>query len=290
MKLIPKSCLFFVIVLFLMAYVFIKILLYNPCKKYVVDRQIVRKYDYVTDLDENWEALVKKNNLWGKIDENGNIIVPIQYEAKFFANPYLIIRKNCKEGIIDSTGVEICPPKFYCINRIHDSMAVLSVKKMVGIKFGFFNMATKKIIEPKYSGVKNFSEGVAAVCLNNKWGYIDKNGNVVIDFMFDYAYDFKEGYAAIIQNDKVGYINKSGEMVINPIYEIFPKGHWRCYADSSFSYRKFAQHKNISKIPPVIGDEARPFNQGRVEVYKDRLILTLDTLGKVISSRKIEDD
>ncbi|HEF9233395.1 TPA: WG repeat-containing protein, partial [Campylobacter coli] len=40
-------------------------------------------------------------------------------------------------------------------------------------------------IEPKFDGVGNFSEGLVAVKLNEKWGFIDKNGDFVIKPKFD---------------------------------------------------------------------------------------------------------
>ena len=38
----------------------------------------------------------------------------------------------------------------------------------------------------KYQNIYNFSDGVAKVLLNDKWGFIDKKGKVVIPFMFDF--------------------------------------------------------------------------------------------------------
>lgn len=52
---------------------------------------------------------------------------------------------------------------------------------------------------------------------NDKWGYMDKDGNVVINPQFDDAGPFSEGLAAVrIGNDdsgQYGYIDKAGKMV-----------------------------------------------------------------------------
>ena len=44
----------------------------------------------------------------------------------------------------------------------------------------------------KYDAGRNFSEGLALVNLNGKWGYVDKIGREVIPFKYDKAYDFSK--------------------------------------------------------------------------------------------------
>jgi hypothetical protein len=38
-------------------------------------------------------------------------------------------------------------------------------------------------IEPEYDKAKSFSGGVAAVCTDGKWGFINGNGTLVIDHL-----------------------------------------------------------------------------------------------------------
>lgn len=51
-----------------------------------------------------------------------------------------------------------------------------------------------------------FYEGLAAVCRNGKWGYIDKNGNTVIDYQFEEARSFSGGQAYVKSDGKWGII------------------------------------------------------------------------------------
>ncbi len=52
--------------------------------------------------------------------------------------------------------------------------------------YGFMNISGKIIIEPFFSEVGAFSEdGRCPVCMDRKWGIIDKFGNLVVDFEFD---------------------------------------------------------------------------------------------------------
>jgi hypothetical protein len=59
---------------------------------------------------------------------------------------------------------------------------------------------------------KAFREGLAAVSLNGKWGYINAKGEVVIDFEFGYASSFNNGIAKVL--------------IISPTFEN-PRGVWQ---------------------------------------------------------------
>jgi hypothetical protein len=46
---------------------------------------------------------------------------------------------------------------------------------------------------------KEFNEGLAAVCLNGKWGYINHKSEIVIDFQFGDANSFENGFAKVFE-------------------------------------------------------------------------------------------
>ena len=55
----------------------------------------------------------------------------------------------------------------------------------------------EEVISPQYTGAGPFSEGLAAVEKNGKWGYIDENNKTVISFRYDIAGVFREGLAVV---------------------------------------------------------------------------------------------
>ncbi|MCX7596880.1 MAG: WG repeat-containing protein [Fischerella sp.] len=70
-------------------------------------------------------------------------------------------------------------------------------------------------IQPQFDGVGSFSEGLAEVKVDGKWGYIDKSGNIVIQPQFDETDKFSEGLAKVwIAGQNWGYIDKTGNFVI----------------------------------------------------------------------------
>lgn len=53
------------------------------------------------------------------------------------------------------------------------------------------------LVKPAYEEVKNFTDGLAAVKQNGKWGYIDETGKMVISPKYDWAGQFSEGVAVV---------------------------------------------------------------------------------------------
>ena len=71
----------------------------------------------------------------------------------------------------------------------------------------------------KYNDDREFSEGLAGVELNGKWGFIDKTGKQVIPCKYDGVGSFEEGLALVSLNFKRGYIDKTGKQVIPCTYD-----------------------------------------------------------------------
>jgi len=62
------------------------------------------------------------------------------------------------------------------------------------------------VIPFSYDGVYYFSEGLAAVNMNDKWGCIDKTGNVVIPLEYNCVYPVSEGLAVVSKDGKWGIL------------------------------------------------------------------------------------
>jgi KWG Leptospira. len=80
------------------------------------------------------------------------------------------------------------------------------------------NPIWKWVLEPQFENAQIFSEGLAAVRKDGKWGFINKNGEFVINPQFDGVLDFSDEYAAIKDKNKWGFIDKDGEIVIKARY------------------------------------------------------------------------
>jgi len=97
-------------------------------------------------------------------------------------------------------------------------------------RWGFFDKSGKVIVEPIYTQVHDFQEGLAAVQMAQntenpgKWGFIDKTGKLVIPAKFsNEPLDFSEGLAIVRKtNGNYVYINTRGEVVSPEFDEALP--------------------------------------------------------------------
>lgn len=94
-----------------------------------------------------------------------------------------------------------------------------------GAKYGYIGRSLKLEIALIYENAMDFSEGMAAVKKDGKWGYINESGVTVIPFEFDScasadamgedcAFGFKGGFAPVCKGGKFGIINKEAETVV----------------------------------------------------------------------------
>ena len=74
----------------------------------------------------------------------------------------------------------------------------------------------KSILKFPIDGATIFDEGLCAVKVNGKYGFIDLNGNMVCKPKFDYAYKFFGDYGVILDKyqNHVGIINKEFEILL----------------------------------------------------------------------------
>ena len=96
----------------------------------------------------------------------------------------------------------------------------------IGDKWGFIDRQGTYVIEPQFDDAQSFSEGLAAVRIGDretgvgKYGFIDRQGRYVVEPQFDGAQSFSEGLAAVFIGDRWGFIDRQGRYVINPQFDV----------------------------------------------------------------------
>ena len=102
-------------------------------------------------------------------------------------------------------------------------------------KYGYVSQSLKLEIALIYENAMDFSDGMAAVKKDGKWGYINKNGVTVIPFDFDScasadatgsdcAFAFSGGLAPVSKNGKFGIINKKAETIVDFSFDVILPG------------------------------------------------------------------
>jgi hypothetical protein len=116
-------------------------------------------------------------------------------------------------GFINSRGIVI-PPQFEEVGDFSEGLAEVKV----GDKWGFINRVGEMVIPPQFDRTSKFSEGLASVRIGHQWGAIDSTGNLVIPLQFDLLDILSEGLSiaytgGIVKNSK--YYGQTDRLVID---------------------------------------------------------------------------
>lgn len=120
---------------------------------------------------------------------------------------------DCSRGFVDEID-EVVIPSEYDYDEVWDFSEGLAVVELDD-RWGFIDTTGTVVIPLQYDEVWHFSEGLAKVKKNNKWGFVDKRGKMVISLQYDDASYFKNGKAKVKLRGETFYINKQGKRVGN---------------------------------------------------------------------------
>ena len=182
----------------------------------------------------------------------------------------IIATKDAKVGIIDLTGIEKVACQYESIeyNEIADIYIAEDSNfnsnimdsnyqvKQIGILTemntdkGYFEL--RQGDEYKYYNFKFEEKNAVDILPNNtlfiskkddKYGFVDKNGNVVVNYIYDDATKQNEyGYCGIKKDGKWGAIDNKGNVVIEPTYNLDDYlmidfiGRWHFGKDINMNY------------------------------------------------------
>lgn len=197
--------------------------------------QSTKNYDYIGKYDDGI-AVIRKDNKYGFVKEDGTILVHPIYDAigcqedgkaqndlVLWKSIYKLIsvKKDGKWGMIDKDGITIVPFMYDCVEKSsnYDNSPIWVMKDG---KHGCVDENGKVIIPVKYEEKIRFYNGQPAKTkLNGKWGCLNEAGEAVVPFIFSYKVDFgwDNKYAPAKKGDKYGYLNRKGEWFIPAKYD-----------------------------------------------------------------------
>ena len=129
-------------------------------------------------------------------------------------------------GYINKVGEMVIEPQFYAAHPFSDGIAVVEFHSQEGTTFALINQQGEIIFDhPQAYEAFDSSEGLAAVCIYELWGFVDATGQFVIEPQFSKVGRFSHGLAPAIQRDSrypaqyrelYGYIDRTGQFVIPP--------------------------------------------------------------------------
>jgi hypothetical protein len=154
-------------------------------------------------------AAVEKEGKYGYVDRENRTVIPFRYDwADAFDEGLAVVKQGELFGLIDKRGNEIYAPVYEDLRWRSDNGVVPVCREGV---WSLGNRRGEIISGHTFDFILDFSEGLAAVRVGGKHGYIDRTGEIVIPLLYDEAYSFSaEGLATVVKNGITFCIDTEG--------------------------------------------------------------------------------
>ena len=198
-------------------------------------------------------AAVAKDGKWGAIDQNGKTIIPLEYDfVQIPSEGVCGVIQNHRRGYIDLSGNTVIPltDRYMTIAPFQCGAAVVEVgnwppylekkanesdreyldryrdaviKASQNNRYGAINKKGELTVELKYQYLSWFCDGLAAASIDGKKMYINTSGETVFEVpQYDQICSFFEGLAWVQSGKKYGCIDTSGKLIIPTEYDSMP--------------------------------------------------------------------
>jgi len=205
--------------------------------------------NYLTpEKNEPFLIPYRKGNKWGFCTEDKKIVIDCVYDnVKPFSEGLACVSlKGRGYFFINSSNQVLIPEIQDGIPSSFDGgvSKIAKISHQGVISYSYIDKRGKNLVPFVYV-LQEFSEGLAAIKINNKFGFISKQGDIVIPCKFEVNYEhrmhsigkFSEGLCRVKQSDKWFYLNKNGEVEIvcdfdcvydfsNGVAAVFNNGKW----------------------------------------------------------------
>ncbi|MDR1199948.1 MAG: WG repeat-containing protein [Prevotellaceae bacterium] len=178
-----------------------------PSWKWVIEPQFEVASSFYEGL-----ASIRKNGKWGFIDKTGAIVIEPEFDGvKNFSDGMAGIKLKGKWGYINHEGEIVIKPKYYAVYNFRDDIARVERYENDEDYFINRNGNQTPVVPTKNKSRKltprpENNSTVFQSVKNGKYGFVDKNNNWVIPAEFVGVRDFSDNLACVNQNGKWGFI------------------------------------------------------------------------------------
>lgn len=204
---------------------------------------------------------------------------------------FLVIIFILKIPSISASAVTLKESKIYQVDAVDciDPFGSNLIAVKNNDKWGFMNTQGEMVIEAKYQEAHNFHEGLAAVKYKGKWGFINSADQQIIKPEYNHtSYYFNNGYVEVEKKGKWGSINKKGKVVVPLKYEEIGG---LSEGLASVKIGKKYGFVNIKRkvVIPAKFDQAYKFSNGLAPVKYNSKWGYINKLGKLVIPYKYVD-
>ena len=194
---------------------FVPIKLENEKWKYYSRTENKLVFEGYTDVSSfnSKKALVNTSKKWMVLDSNGKINESIVFDdVKFYGNGTYIYNDRIvasQKGLYYLFNENFEKVSDVGYSDLDVSMGEYVAFKGANGKWGYIDDSGEIVIKPQYNNAKSFSNGLAAVFIDEKWGFINRNNELVIDNIFEDAMYFtNQGMCMVSEYDGLYYVLK----------------------------------------------------------------------------------
>lgn len=176
---------------------------------------IEEKYNYIEYLYDNYFIVSDENGKLGVLDDKEKTKIETNHDS---------LQKIQDTDLLQATLGETQMTEVY--NKTMEKICEMSNAKIVVEDYiKIYNEEEERYFDKEGKELKNTevysSNKLFVAKKDDKYGFVDKTGNLVVDYKYDKAYEFNNyGVATVKKDEKWGAINEQGQEIVAPIYEI----------------------------------------------------------------------
>ena len=201
-----------------------------------------QNYSYINYLYDSYFIVSVTGGKVGVINDKEEPVIEIQYDSieKVEGTDYILTRlsQNSSTQLYDKNFKQLCEMTNAIVKKEDNYIKI-------------YNDTETKYFDLEGNEKQNtdiFPDNqIYAKSKDEKWGFVDKSGNVVVDYIYDKVTDLDSyGYAGIKLDGKWGVVDANGKVILEPTYTFnvqtepqFIKDYYRVeYGYGEFYYTK----------------------------------------------------
>ena len=168
------------------------------------NEKIIGEYEIFSTNDNRFFLLLDSNNKWGLINYKGEIILPCEFDSvnTSFKDDMILVKKDDSWGFYNIDGTKVVDCIFSSAIAFDQGIAAVK-EKDIDLKYYLINLEGERVSKNSFEYVYGFYEKNLAYFINNeKYGFINKKGEIIIDAKYERAEVFSEGIASVKFNNK----------------------------------------------------------------------------------------
>ncbi|MEM9847235.1 MAG: WG repeat-containing protein [Bacteroidota bacterium] len=202
-----------------------------------------------TDLQAVGEQvfLYKKEGLWGAIDHTGQSLFSPEYQQYKLIEPTSIQLKQGANTLLYSLDSEQLIKGYFYEQFLPFSKELLLVQQRQ--KFGLIDRMGNIVISPRFDEIRPFNESYLRVQKDGLWGIVNIKGTEVLPLFFDYIAPLNTWTSLVKKGNQYGIIDQYAQIGIPIDYDkiVLEDRQIKAYKDESLSMFTIGEDGTINQ-------------------------------------------